>query len=141
MAERPRMRLGAGESWLELARTGGDEWRVTADWCSSLTADCDAFLTDGEAVDFAVRMFSHLSSPTAFAAAVTEGRNNPLRLRGAPVEDGFALFAFLTPNGDDAVCHLQTEIGPIGTEDPREHFEAFHASLTARRRDGAATRE
>ncbi|MEU9043599.1 MULTISPECIES: hypothetical protein [unclassified Kitasatospora] len=129
MAEQPQIRLGGGEAWVELARTGGDSWRVTADWCSTLTADYTAFLPDGEAVDFAARVLSHLSSATAFSVAVTLGRNNPLSLRGIPVDDGFAFFAFLTPNGDDTVCHLQLEVDPIETAELRDLFERFQASL------------
>lgn len=29
--EQPRIRLGSDDVWLELARTGGDNWQITAD--------------------------------------------------------------------------------------------------------------
>ncbi|MGW2050325.1 hypothetical protein ACWCPF_34905 [Streptomyces sp. NPDC001858] len=129
--EQPRIRLGSDHVWLELTRTGGDSWQVTADWCSWLTADFAADLSAAEAVDFAERMLSHLRAPSGgrFSAAVTPGRNNPLTLNAEPVGDGFAFFVRLTPNGDDSVCHLQMEIDPIATWELREMFDALQAAL------------
>ncbi|MGW3782654.1 hypothetical protein [Streptomyces sp. NPDC005091] len=129
--EQPRIRLGNDDVWLELARTGGDTWQVTADWCSWLTADFTADLSTAEAVDFVARMLSHLNAPSGgrFSAAVTPGRNNPLTLNVEPVGDGFAFLVRLTPNGDDDVCHLQMEIDPIATLELRERFNALHAAL------------
>jgi hypothetical protein len=129
--EQPRMRLGNDDVWLELARTGGDSWQVTADWCSWLTADFTADLSAAEAVDFVARMLFHLRAPSGgrFSAAVTPGRNNPLTLNAEPVGDGFVFFVRLTPNGDDDVCHLQMEIDPIATLELREKFDALHAAL------------
>ncbi|MFG5723436.1 hypothetical protein [Streptomyces murinus] len=129
--EEPRIRLGSDDVWLELARNDGESWQVTADWCSWLTADFAADLSVAEVVDFAVRMLSHLRAPSGgrFSAAVTPGRNNPLRLTAEPVGDGFAFFARLTPNGDDDVCHLQMEIDPIATSELCEAFRALHAAL------------
>ena len=48
------------------------------------------------------------------------GRNNPLVLKAEPVEDGFAFFVRLTPDGDDGACHLQVEFDPILIEELRE---------------------
>ncbi|MFI6276689.1 hypothetical protein [Streptomyces sp. NPDC050988] len=129
--EQPRIRLGSDDVWLELARTGGDSWQVTADWSSCLTADFTADLSAAEAMDFAARMLSHLHTPSGvrFSAAVTPGRNNPLTLNAEPGGDGFAFFVRLTPNGDDTVCHLQMEIDPIATSELREAFHALHAAL------------
>jgi hypothetical protein len=129
--EGPQMRLGNDVAWLDMARTGEDTWRVTADWCSRLTADFTAYLTDAEVVDFAEEMLSRLgaASGASFSAAVTPGRNNPLVLKAEPVEDGFAFFVRLTPNGDDGACHLQMEFDPIPIEDLREAFHALHAAL------------
>ena len=129
--ERPRIRLGDDDAWLELVQADEDSWRVTADWCSRLTADFTAYLSAEEAVDFATRILSHLRAPSShrFSVAVTPGRNNPLTLNAEPVGDGFALFVHLTPNGDDNVCHLQMEIDSIDTTELRDIFEALHASL------------
>ncbi|WP_432180690.1 hypothetical protein [Streptomyces sp. NBC_00063] len=129
--EEPRIRLGSDDVRLELARTGGNSWQVTADWCSWLTADFMADLSIADVVDFADRMLSHLRAPSGgrFSAAVTPGRNNPLTLTAEPVGDGFAFFVRLTPNGDDDVCHLQMEIDPIATLELRETFSALHAAL------------
>ncbi|TQK43685.1 hypothetical protein FBY35_5158 [Streptomyces sp. SLBN-118] len=129
--EQPRIRLGNDDIWLELARTGRDSWQITADWCSWLTADFTADLSDGEAMDFVARLLTHLRAPSGgrFSAAVTHGRNNPLTLKAEPVGDGFAFFIRLTPNGDDDVCHLQMEIDPIASLELREAFSALHAAL------------
>ncbi|WP_153455991.1 hypothetical protein [Streptomyces smaragdinus] len=114
---------------MELAQEEGRDWRVTADWVSKLRADFDAYLTTEEVADFAAQMLSHLSVPgRRFSAAVTAGRNNPLTLRAQPVEDGYAFFVRLTPNGDDDVCHLQMEIDPIDVDELRGMFDALHAS-------------
>src|SRR3954452_15884316 len=56
--EQPRIRLGGGDVWLELTRTGGDNWQITADWSSCLTADFTADLSAAETMDFAARMLS-----------------------------------------------------------------------------------
>lgn len=129
--ERPWIRLGDDNAWVELAHSGGDDWRVTADWCSSLRADFTACLSMAEVTDFAATMLSHLRVPSGsrFSVAVTPGRNNPLTLRAEPVSDDFAFFARLTPNGDDDVCHMQLEINPIDTSELRGMFEKLHASL------------
>ncbi|GHB71274.1 hypothetical protein GCM10010397_47070 [Streptomyces spinoverrucosus] len=129
--ERPRIRLGSDSAWLELAHTGGDDWRVTADWCSCLRADFTAYLSAGEIADFVARMLSHLRAPSGrrFSAAVTPGRNNPLTLNAEAVQDGFAFFVRLTPNGDDGACHLQMEIDPIDATELRGVFDALRASL------------
>ncbi|MFF2747382.1 hypothetical protein ACFVVA_17765 [Kitasatospora sp. NPDC058048] len=131
MMEMPQIRLGSDDSWLELAQTGEDSWRVTADWCSSLSADFTAYLTRKEVADFTARMLSHLRAPSGsrFSEAVTPGRNNPLRLHAEPVEDRFAFFVYLTPNGDDEVCHLQMEINPIDATELRDMFDALLASV------------
>ncbi|MFJ4091857.1 hypothetical protein ACIPYS_09770 [Kitasatospora sp. NPDC089913] len=127
----PQIRLGHDGSWLELVQTDEDSWRVAADWCSALSADFTAYLTGEEVAEFAARMLSHLRAPSGsrFSAAVTPGRNNPLRLRAEPVEDRFAFFVYLTPNGDDEVCHLQMEIDPIDATELRDMFEALLESL------------
>lgn len=129
--EMPQIRLGGDGSWLELVQTGEDSWRVTADWCSSLSADFTAHLTGEEVADFAARMLSHVRAPSGsrFSAAVTPGRNNPLRLSAEPVGDRFAFFVQLTPNGDDDVCHLQMEINPIDATELRGMFAELLASL------------
>ncbi|MFD4757433.1 hypothetical protein ACFWOJ_00650 [Streptomyces sp. NPDC058439] len=129
--ERPQIRLGSENVWLELAHEGGDEWRVTADWDSRLRADFAAYLTVGEIADFAARMLSHLCPPSGrrFAEAVTPGRNNPLTLRAEPVQDGYAFLVRLTPNGDDEACHLQMEIDPVDATELRGVFDALRASL------------
>ncbi|TWV41919.1 hypothetical protein FRZ03_20295 [Streptomyces misionensis] len=131
--EHPRIRLGTDDVWLELTRTGTDSWRITANWCSWLTADFTADLGVAEVEDFVARMLSRLRAPSGvrFSAAVTPGRNNPLTLRAEPVGDGFAFFVRLTPNGDDDVCHLQMEIDPIATVELRETFGALHTALMA----------
>ncbi|MEV6163063.1 hypothetical protein AB0L71_14250 [Streptomyces sp. NPDC052052] len=128
-----QMRLGDDVAWLELTRTGEGTWRVGADWCSWLTADFTAYLTDAEVVDFAERMVSCLdaASGARFSTEVTPGRNNPLVLKAEPVGDGFAFFVRLTPNGDDGVCHLQMELDPVPILDLREVFDALHAALVA----------
>ncbi|MFF1779895.1 hypothetical protein [Streptomyces virginiae] len=51
--EEPQIRLGTDDAWLDLARTGGDTWRVSADWCSLLTANFTAYLSDAEVAEFA----------------------------------------------------------------------------------------
>lgn len=129
--ERPRIRLGGDDAWLELVQTGEGSWQVSADWCSWLTADFTADLTTEEAADFAARMLSHLRAPlgSRFSAQVTPGRNNPLTLNAHSVGDGVAFFVRLTPNGDDTVCHLQMEIDPTDATELRGQFDAFHASL------------
>ncbi|WP_143063709.1 hypothetical protein [Streptomyces sp. Ag109_O5-10] len=129
--EMPQTRLGSNGAWLELVQAGEDSWRVTADWCSSLSADYTASLTRKEAADFATRMLSHLRAPSGsrFSAAVTPGRNNPLVLSAEPVGDRFAFFVRLTPNGDDGVCHLQMEINPIDVAELRDIFHALYTSL------------
>ncbi|MGW4648682.1 hypothetical protein [Kitasatospora sp. NPDC004289] len=129
--EKPQIRLGDDGSWLELVQTGEDSWRVTAEWCSSLSADFPAYLTGEEVADFAARVLSHLRAPSGsrFSAAVTPGRNNPLRLSAEPVEDRFAFFVYLTPSGDDEVCHLQMEIDPIDATELCDKFDALLASL------------
>ncbi|WP_405983692.1 hypothetical protein [Streptomyces sp. NBC_00872] len=129
--EQPRIRLGSDDAWLELARTGGSSWQITADWSSCLTADFTADLSAAEAADFAARMLSHLRTPSGvrFSTAVTSGRDNPLTLNAEPVGDSFAFFVRLTPNGDDTVCHLQMEIDPIATSELREAFNALHTAL------------
>ncbi|MBV2155631.1 hypothetical protein [Kitasatospora sp. SUK 42] len=129
--EMPRIRLGSDAAWLELAQGGENSWRVTADWCSWLSADYTAYLTREEAADFAARVLSHLRAPSGarFSASVTPGRNNPLVLSAEPVGDGFAFFVRLTPHGDDDVCHLQMEINPIDAAELRDLFDALHASL------------
>ncbi|GAA3394842.1 hypothetical protein [Streptomyces roseoviridis] len=130
--EEPRVRLASDDVWLELARADGNSWRITADWCSWLTADFTADLSAAEVVDFAARMLSHLRAPSGgrFSAAVTPGRNNPLTLKAEPVGDKFAFFVRLTPNGDDSVCHLQMEVDPIATSELQEAFRALHAALS-----------
>ncbi|MFB8240231.1 hypothetical protein ACFC58_27160 [Kitasatospora purpeofusca] len=127
----PRIRLGDDEAWVELFQVGEDSWRVAADWCSSLSADYPVHLTREEAADFAARMLTRLRAPSGsrFSEAVTPGRNNPLVLGAEPVGDRFAFFVYLTPNGDDEVCHLQMEIDPIGAAELRDMFGALHASL------------
>ncbi len=129
--EEPQMRLGTDDAWLDLTRTGGDTWRLSANWCSLLTADFTVDLSDAEVTDFAGQMLSRLgeASNAGFSAVVTPGRNNPLALKAQPVGDGFAFFVRLTPNGDDTVCHLQMELNPIATPDLREMFDALHAAL------------
>lgn len=71
--ETPQIRPGSGGAWLELVQAGEDSWRVTADWCSSLSADDTAHLTRDEVSDFAAQVLSHLRSPSGsrFSAAVT----------------------------------------------------------------------
>ncbi|MFF8607180.1 hypothetical protein ACF06X_14685 [Streptomyces sp. NPDC015346] len=125
------MRLGTNDVWLDLTRTGGDTWRVSADWCSLLTAGFTADLRDAEVADFAGQMLSRLNetSNAGFSAVVTPGRNNPLSLKAEPVGDGFAFFVRLTPNGDDTACHLQMELDPIPAPDLREMFDVLRAAL------------
>ncbi|MCX5208083.1 hypothetical protein OG689_01940 [Kitasatospora sp. NBC_00240] len=129
--EQARIRLGGVHAWVELLRTGEGNWRVTADLYSSLTADFPAYLDDDEVADFAARMRSGLRAPTGarFSARVTPGRNNPLTLDAEPVEDGFAFFVFLTPNGDDTVCHLQMELDPVDAAELGDLFAALQGSL------------
>ncbi|MGW1149103.1 hypothetical protein ACWD6I_29695 [Streptomyces sp. NPDC002454] len=129
--DEPRMRLGTDDAWLDLTRTGADTWRVSADWCSLLTADFTAHLSDAEVADFAERVLSRLPAAPGpgFSAAVTPGRNNPLALRAEPAGRGFAFFVRLTPNGDDTVCRLQLELDPIAVADLRETFGALRAAL------------
>ncbi|MFE5074363.1 hypothetical protein [Streptomyces halstedii] len=93
--ERPRIRLGSDDVWLELAWAGAGGWQITADWCSWLKADFTADLSAAEVVDFVARMLSRLRAPSGarFSVAVTPGRNNPLTLKAEPVGDGFASLA------------------------------------------------
>ena len=134
---RPRIRLGNDHAWLELYQTaednetGEENWQVTADWCSWMTAAFPAHLSTAEASDFAARMLAHLRapSPSRFSAALTPGRNNPLTLTAEPVGDGFAFGVYLTPHGDDSVCHQQMEINPIDTTELLDLFDALQASL------------
>ncbi|MER5354445.1 hypothetical protein ABT093_29455 [Kitasatospora sp. NPDC002551] len=132
---RPRIRLGDDVAWVELAEVEEESWRVTADWSSRLTADFTAYLTTEEVADFAARMLALLRTPSGedFAERVTPGRNNPLTLRGEPVEDGYAFAVRLTPHGDDAVCQLQLEVDPVGNADLCELFEELRASLAVGR--------
>ncbi|WP_030264531.1 hypothetical protein [Streptomyces sp. NRRL B-24484] len=127
----PRMYLGGGGTWLEMVHTEGEDWRVTASWYSSLTADFTAFLTVEEVAEFADGMVARLSVPTGdrFSARVTPGRNNPLTLTAEPVGERFAFFAWLTPNGDDEVCHLQMEINPADATELADGFAALRAAL------------
>ncbi|GHH79284.1 hypothetical protein GCM10018781_56970 [Kitasatospora indigofera] len=129
--ERPRIRLGNKNAWVELAQTGEDDWRISADWCSLLKADFAAWLSREEAVGFATRMLAQLdaSSGARFAVAVTPGRNNPLTLNADPVGDGYAFYAWLTPNGDDEAAHLQLDMNPVPTAELRDVFRTFRASL------------
>ncbi|MFF2079708.1 hypothetical protein ACFVXG_33740 [Kitasatospora sp. NPDC058162] len=129
--DQPRIRLGDDEasSWLELAQQGEDDWRVTAEWCSTFTADYSALLTTEEAADFAERMLAGLASGARFRAAVMPGRNNPLQLVAEPAGDGYAFYARLTPDGDDEVGRLQMDIGPVDTRELLALFAEFHASL------------
>ncbi|KJS56229.1 hypothetical protein VM98_08700 [Streptomyces rubellomurinus subsp. indigoferus] len=133
--ERPSMRLAQGSSWLELTRVGEGSWRVTADWASALTADYTARLTDDEVAAFARRMLTWLRDPDPeprFTERVTPGRNNPFTLRTTMVDGaGYALFAYLTPNGDDTACHLQLEINPISIAELDHTFEELRSALTS----------
>ncbi|KJS58707.1 hypothetical protein [Streptomyces rubellomurinus] len=133
--ERPSMRLAQGSSWLELTRVGEGSWRVTADWASALTADFTARLTDDEVTAFARRMLAWLRDPDLeprFTERVTSGRTNPLTLRTTLVDGaGYALFAYLTPNGDDTACHLQLEINPISIAELGDTFEELRSALTS----------
>ncbi|CAG7605991.1 hypothetical protein [Actinacidiphila bryophytorum] len=131
--EQPGIRLGSDNAWVELARSEENNWRVTADWCTCLTADFDVYLTHDEVVDFATRMLAHLREPSGggFSEAVTSSRVNPLSLTMEPVGNGFASFAWLTPNGDDNVCHMQMEMNPVDVSELVELFETFHAALAA----------
>ncbi|MGW5356047.1 hypothetical protein ACWERV_36755 [Streptomyces sp. NPDC004031] len=132
MVEQPGIRLEGDNAWVELARVEENSWRVTADWCTCLTADFSGYLSSAEVVDFATRVLSHLRAPSggSFSEAVTPGRNNPLALTMTPVGDGFASFVWLTPHGDDDVCHMQMEISPIDASELRELFGALCTALT-----------
>ncbi|MFG2823745.1 hypothetical protein ACGFX4_30515 [Kitasatospora sp. NPDC048365] len=129
MVER-KIRIGDTTSWVELARADEGEWRVTADWCSTFTADFAVCLTDGEVADFATRTLTALSKGGYVSTVVTEGRNNPLKLGIQPVEDFYAVFARLTRNGDDEVCQLQLEMGPVDAHGLRDALELLHLLLT-----------
>ncbi|MGW4894016.1 hypothetical protein ACWEQL_17360 [Kitasatospora sp. NPDC004240] len=131
MTEMPRIRLGSDEAWVALEKIQADEetWRVAAEWCSWLSADFAAHLTDEEVADFAAQMLTGLPSRSRFSARVTPGRNNPLTLDTEPVGNGYAFYARLTPNGDDEVCHLQMELGPIDVTELHALFDALHATL------------
>ncbi|AZK94691.1 MULTISPECIES: hypothetical protein [Streptomyces] len=131
--EQVRIRIGGDDAWLELERTDEEHWRITADWCSSLTADFTAFIGVEEAVDFTERMRSRVGDPLSgrFSAAVTPARNNPLTLKAERVDDGYAFFVRLTPNGHDEACCVQLELGPVPAGELWETFDAAHAALVA----------
>ncbi|MFD9720237.1 hypothetical protein [Streptomyces sp. NPDC059076] len=78
-------------------------------------------------------MLAQLGAPTGrrFSAAMTPGRNNPLALTAESVGSGFAFFVCLTPNGDDTVCQLRMELGPIPVTELRRGFDALHSALTS----------
>jgi len=127
----PQLRLGNEDAWVELTRIGEDDWRVRADWCSSLSADFTVYLTADEVSGFAARMLSHLDGPPVptFSELVTPGRNNPLQLTALHVENrGYAFFALLTPNGDDATCQLSLDIDPLAVAELLALFGELHAS-------------
>ncbi|MFJ9691287.1 hypothetical protein [Kitasatospora sp. NPDC101183] len=130
--DQPVLRLAEKYSWLELAPADEEnEWRVRAEYCETFTADFTTCLTVAEAADFAERMLARLDgSPHRFSERVSEGRNNPFELTALPLGSvGFVLMAFLTPNGDDTVCHLQLEFGPFRTEELRAGLGDFRAAL------------
>lgn len=54
--EEPQMSLGVDEAWLDLRQTGSDTWRLSANWCSQLTADFPGYLSDAEVADLAGQM-------------------------------------------------------------------------------------
>ncbi|WP_329014276.1 hypothetical protein [Streptomyces sp. NBC_00690] len=132
MMDSARIRLGSDVAWLELEHTGGDNWQLSADWCSRLRADFDAHLTVEEVLDFATRMLAQLRAPSGrrFSTAMTPGRNNPMTLTAESVGSGFAFLVCLTPNGDDEVCQLRMELGPIPVTELRRRFDALHSALT-----------
>jgi len=105
--------------------------QVTADWCSELTSNFEAWVTREETRDFAARVLTRISVPSgvAFTESVSAGRANPLVLHDLPAGDGFAFFPCFTPRGDDTVCMLRMEIGPIRIGDLVETFADFHRDL------------
>jgi hypothetical protein len=131
--EEPQMCLGDDMVRVGLTRIDDCTWQVTADWCSRLSADFAAHLSDAEVLDFAGRMLAHLDAARGlgFSAAVTPGRNNPMVLQAVPVEEDFAFFVRLTPNGHDDVCHLQMELDPIPIPVLRDAFDTLTAALVA----------
>jgi len=131
MAEIARLRLGSESAWFEVRQVVRERCHVTADWCSELTSDFEAWVTREEMRDFAARMLTRISSASgaAFTESVGAGRGNPLVLHGVPAGDGFAFFPCFTPRGDDTVCVLRMEIGPIRIGDLVEAFEDFHRDL------------
>lgn len=113
----PAFLLGTDDVWVAVARDGESAWRVTADWGGAFKADFKAHLTDREALRFAERFLAAYESPRrpSTTLAVTEGRNNPLSLTSQAVDDEYAFYVALTPNGDDNTCMMRFELNPLPT--------------------------
>ncbi|WP_055599578.1 hypothetical protein [Streptomyces aureus] len=125
------LRLGDDLAWVELApdQEGPDRWRVTADWDSAFTADFDAHLSAEEVAVFADALLAGADGDGSFLLEVTASRSNPLRLQSVPAGDCHAFLVRLTPNGHDAVVHLDLEIAPMDRAELRGRIEEFRRSL------------
>ncbi|WP_405711714.1 hypothetical protein OG264_22495 [Streptomyces xanthophaeus] len=128
----PQLRLGYGRAEVALSAVPGheDHWRLTADWYGELSADFEVEgIEPGEVIAFTDRLIAGMDGDEAFTTRLTPGRNNPLTVRALPVEDAFAFLAQLTPNGDDAVVHLDLDLDHVAADELRTEFQAFRRSL------------
>ncbi|WP_318210741.1 MULTISPECIES: hypothetical protein [unclassified Streptomyces] len=125
------LRLGDDQAWVELAPDPEDpeQWRVTADWVGAFTADFETYLETQEAAAFTDALLAGVDGGGSFRLDVTKGRNNPLLLQSVPAGDRLAFVVRLTPNGHDAVVHLDLEIDPMDRAELRGRIEEFRRSL------------
>ncbi|MFK0258039.1 hypothetical protein [Streptomyces sp. NPDC090445] len=124
--------LGYGRAWLTIEARPEleDGWLLTADSYKELFARFEVEHVEREyVVAFADRLIAGMADAEPFSVRLTPGRNNPLTLQAVPVDDGFAFLARLTPNGDDAVVHLDMEVGNLGADELRADFENFRRTL------------
>ncbi|MFD0266609.1 hypothetical protein ACFVGY_08435 [Streptomyces sp. NPDC127106] len=124
--------LGYGRAWLTIESRPEleDGWLLTADSYKELSARFEVEHVEREyVVAFVDRLITGMADAESFSVRLTPGRNNPLTLRAVPVEDGFEFLARLTPNGDDAVVHLDMEVGNLGADELRADFENFRRNL------------
>ncbi|MFB6614718.1 hypothetical protein ACFCV9_10975 [Streptomyces sp. NPDC056367] len=132
MTVTPELRLGYGRAELVLAPLPGrpDGWRLTASWYGKLSAHFEAeHIESADVVAFTDRLIAGMDEGEPFTTRLTPGRNNPLLVEAVPVEDAFGFLAHLTPNGDDAVVHLDLELDHVAADELRTDFEEFRRSL------------
>ncbi|MFB6838247.1 hypothetical protein [Streptomyces sp. NPDC056361] len=127
----PELRIGDDAAWVALAHDPGsaEGWRVTADWDDVFSAGFGAYLDPDEVAAFTDALWNRVIDGGSFRLVVTEARSNPLTLQSVPAGDGLAFLVRLTPNGHDAVVHLDLEIGPADRVELAGRIEEFRRSL------------